>query len=68
MVRNMRKLTGWGVKDRPFSPTEYKRSRIAEHDKLYSYKEYLTQYTRGLDKKKPIKAKKRTVKKGYNWF
>ena len=38
MVRNMRKLTGWGVKDRPFSPTEYKRSRIAEQDKLYSYK------------------------------
>jgi len=50
----MKKITGWGIRGRPFSQSEFKRSHIKTAHKL-SYTGYLSDIAR-FSKKRGAKA------------
>lgn len=59
----MPKYSGWGIRDRPFSKSEYENSYLKKNNGK-SYTKYLQSYAKFVTKQRKIKTKK--VKKRRN--
>ena len=52
--KTTRKLTGWGVRGRPFSPVEWRRSYLKMRSGNMSYSTYLAAASRLVKRKKRL--------------
>jgi len=61
------KYTGWGVRGRPFTEKEYKKSSLYKRLKM-SYTQYLKIYSSRIRLKENIKRKKKTRKRTRTYY
>ena len=50
--KKVRRLSGWGIRDRPFSPKEFKTSWLKKNTSGMSYPDYLKNYAREFGRKR----------------